>query len=190
MLRNRGGGCHVSLWLAADQHVSSRTVTGSLYERTSDNRLGSCNAACGRYRRRHQNGSLGRGAGHRSARLTPGSRGVMNRRTLCATPRTRELQRTCGQRMNGCRPREDGHALSSHRPLRGRPRAGRVDLPSMSARSRALHAVAAGKVVVPPPPRRGWPRDSGGAAIAGVLGAAHNRLGSCNAACGRYHHRP
>ena len=46
------------------------------------NRLGSCNAACGRYRRRHQNGSLGRGAGHPSAELSLGSRGVMNRRTL------------------------------------------------------------------------------------------------------------
>ena len=50
--------------------------------RTSDNRLGSCNAACGRYRRRHENGSLGRGAGHPSAELSLGSRGVMNRRTL------------------------------------------------------------------------------------------------------------
>ena len=48
------------------------------------NRLGSCNAACGRYRRRHQNGSLGRGAGHPSAELSLGSRGVMNRRTLSA----------------------------------------------------------------------------------------------------------
>ena len=48
----------------------------------SDNRLGSCNAACGRYRRRPQNGSLGRGAGHPSAELSLGSRGVMNRRTL------------------------------------------------------------------------------------------------------------
>ena len=49
---------------------------------TAHNRLGSCNAACGRYRRRHQNGSLGRGAGHPSAELALGSRGVMNRRTL------------------------------------------------------------------------------------------------------------
>ena len=49
---------------------------------TSHNRLGSCNAACGRYRRRHQNGSLGKGAGHPSAELSLGSRGVMNRRTL------------------------------------------------------------------------------------------------------------
>ena len=51
---------------------------------TSVNRLGSCNAACGRYRRGHQNGSLGRGAGHPSAELSLGSRGVMNRRTLSA----------------------------------------------------------------------------------------------------------
>ena len=50
----------------------------------SDNRLGSCNAACGRYRRGHQNGWLGRGAGHPSAELSLGSRGVMNRRTLGA----------------------------------------------------------------------------------------------------------
>ena len=49
------------------------------------NRLGSCNAACGRYRRGHQNGSLGRGAGHPSAELSLGSRGVMNRRTLTDT---------------------------------------------------------------------------------------------------------
>ena len=49
---------------------------------TAHNRLGSCNAACGRYRRRHQNGSLGKGAGHPSAELSLGSRGVMNRRTL------------------------------------------------------------------------------------------------------------
>ena len=48
----------------------------------SDNRLGSCNAACGRYRRRHENGPHGRGAGHPSAELSLGSRGVMNRRTL------------------------------------------------------------------------------------------------------------
>ena len=48
------------------------------------NRLGSCNAACGRYRRRQQNGSLGKGAGHPSAELSLGSRGVMNRRTLYA----------------------------------------------------------------------------------------------------------
>ena len=52
----------------------------------SPNRLGSCNAACGRYRRRHQNGSLGRGAGHPSAELSLGSRGVMNRRTLSDRP--------------------------------------------------------------------------------------------------------
>ena len=84
----------------------------------------------------------------------------------------------------------NGQALSSFRPLCGRPRAGRVDFPSMSALSRALHAVAAGRVVVPPPPRRGRPRDVGNAAVAGVLGAAHNRLGSCNAACGRYRRRP
>ena len=50
---------------------------------TADNRLGSCNAACGRYRRRHQNGSLGRGAGHPFAHLAVSSRGVINRRTLC-----------------------------------------------------------------------------------------------------------
>ena len=44
-------------------------------------------------------------------------------------------------------PRSNGQALSSCRPLRGRPRAGRVDFPSMSALPRALHAVASGKVV-------------------------------------------
>ena len=55
----------------------------------SDNRLGSCNAACGRYRRRHQNGSLGRGAGHPSAELSLGSRGVMNRQTLDAIESTK-----------------------------------------------------------------------------------------------------
>jgi len=49
------------------------------------NTLGSCNAACGRYRRGLQNGSLGRGAGHPSAELSLGSRGVMNRRTLAET---------------------------------------------------------------------------------------------------------
>ena len=50
----------------------------------SSNTLGSCNAACGRYRRRHAKGSLGKGAGHPSAELSPGSRGVMNRGTLYA----------------------------------------------------------------------------------------------------------
>ena len=49
---------------------------------TTSNRLGSCNAACGRYRRRLQNRWLGKGAGHPSAELSLGSRGVMNRRTL------------------------------------------------------------------------------------------------------------
>ena len=58
----------------------------------SDNRLGSCNAACGRYRRRHQNGSLGKGAGHPSAELSLGSRGVMNRRTLAETQCTNGLR--------------------------------------------------------------------------------------------------
>ena len=37
-------------------------------------------------------------------------------------------------------PAIGGQALSECRPLRGRPRAGRVDFPSMSALSRALHA--------------------------------------------------
>ena len=37
-------------------------------------------------------------------------------------------------------PRSSGQALSECRPLRGRPRAGRVDFPSMSALARALHA--------------------------------------------------
>ena len=37
-------------------------------------------------------------------------------------------------------PAISGQALSECRPLRGRPRAGRVDFPSMSALARALHA--------------------------------------------------
>ena len=55
---------------------------------TASNRLGSCNAACGRYRRRHQNGWLGKGAGHPSAHLSVSSRGVMNRQTLDETQYT------------------------------------------------------------------------------------------------------
>ena len=107
---------------------------------TSVNRLGSCNAACGRYRRGHQNGSLGRGAGHPSAELSLGSRGVMNRRTLDDIPSTRGTRKMGVNGLTDCHPAISGQALSECRPLRGRPRARRVDSPSMSALARALHA--------------------------------------------------
>ena len=70
--RDSHSGMGVCLWVFARLAASP----------TAPNRLGSCNAACGRYRRGHENGSLGRGAGHPSAELSLGSRGVMNRRTL------------------------------------------------------------------------------------------------------------
>ena len=70
---------------------------------TAPNRLGSCNAACGRYRRRHQNGSLGRGAGHPFAHLSVSSQGVMNRQTLDDIPSTR------GTRQMGVNGSTDRH---------------------------------------------------------------------------------
>ena len=87
-----------------------------------------------------------------------------------------------------CHPAISGQALSECRPLRGRPRAGRVDFPSMSALPRALHAGLLENV-------DRHHRVEGGrenacrATVAGVLGTSSNRLGSCNAACGRYRHR-
>ena len=75
----------------------------------------------------------------------------MNRRTLDDIPSTRGTRQMGVNGSTDRHPAIGGQALSECRPLRGRPRAGRVDFPSMSALARALHAVAAGGVVVPHP---------------------------------------
>jgi hypothetical protein len=75
--------------MQAEQCVAHRAaenvVHGNHAVTTSDNRLGSCNAASGRYRRRPENRSLGKGGGHPFAHLSVSSRGVMNRQTLDET---------------------------------------------------------------------------------------------------------
>ena len=60
--------------------------------------------------------------------------------TLDDIPSTRGTRQMGVNGSTDRHPAIGGQALSECRPLRGRPRAGRVDFPSMSALARALHA--------------------------------------------------
>ena len=81
-----------------------------------------------------------KGGGHPFAHLSVSSRGVMNRRRWMTSRAPVEQDRWGSTDQRIATPRSAGKRSRSCRPLRGRPRAGRVDFPSMSALSRALHA--------------------------------------------------